>query len=53
MGQQKYIDELEDRIEVYEHLARGMEDIKNGRYEDVDTAFDDIFSFIDEYNCNK
>ena len=49
MSQQKYIDELEAKIEVYEHLAQAMDDIKLGRYEDVDTAFDDIFSFLDGY----
>ncbi len=50
MDQQNY------KFEVYEHLARGMEDIKNGRYEDIDVAFDDIFAFLDEYEtkcCNK
>ena len=49
MNQQSYIDELEARIEVYEHLAQAMDDIKLGRCEDVKTAFDDIFSFLDNY----
>ena len=46
------IDENKNMSEVYKHLAKGMDDIKNGRYQDVDSAFDDILSFLDiTYNC--
>ncbi len=41
--------DFKNKIEVYEHLAQAMDDIKLGRCEDVKTAFDDIFSFLDEY----
>ena len=40
--QQNYISELEAKLAVYAHLAQAMDDIKLGRVQDADDAFDDI-----------
>ena len=37
-----YINELEAKLAVYAHLAQAMDDIKLGRVEPADSAFDDI-----------
>lgn len=45
--QQKYISELEARIAVYAHLAQASDDIKLGRIQNIDDAFDDIMLELD------
>ena len=45
--QQNYITELEAKLAVYAHLAQAADDVKLGRVQDVDTAFDDILSELD------
>ena len=40
--QQKYISELEAKLSVYNHLAQATDDLKLGRVQNVDEAFDDI-----------
>ena len=45
--QQKYISDLESRLAVYAHLAQAMDDVKLGRTEQLDAAFDDILSELD------
>jgi PHD/YefM family antitoxin component YafN of YafNO toxin-antitoxin module len=45
--QQNYITELEAKLAVYAHLAQAADDVKLGRVQDVDTAFDDILSEMD------
>ena len=45
--QQKYISELEAKIAVYAHLAQAMDDIRLGRVQDGDAAFDDILTDLE------
>jgi len=45
--QQNYISELEAKLAVYAHLAQAMDDIKLGRVQDADDAFDDILSELE------
>jgi PHD/YefM family antitoxin component YafN of YafNO toxin-antitoxin module len=47
MEQQNYITELEAKLAVYSHLAQAADDVKLGRVQDVDAAFDDILSELD------
>lgn len=37
-----YIGELEAKLAVYSHLAQAMDDIKLGRVQSADSAFEDI-----------
>lgn len=46
--QQQYISELEARLAVYAHLAQAMDDVKLGRTQAMDAAFDDLFAELDE-----
>ena len=48
IDQQHYISELEARLSVYAHLAQAMDDVKLGRMQAMDKAFDDILSELDE-----
>ncbi len=43
-----YISELESRLEMYTHLAQAADDVKLGRVQDIDKAFDDILSELNE-----
>lgn len=45
--QQNYISELEARLAVYNHLAQAQDDLKLGRVQNADEAFDDILSELD------
>ena len=45
--QQKYISELEAKLAVYAHLAQAMDDIKLGRVQDADEAFDEILGELE------
>ena len=45
--QQEYIAQLESRLSVYAHLAQASDDVKLGRVQDMDDAFDDILSELD------
>ncbi len=47
IDQQKYISDLEARLAVYAHLAQAMDDIKLGRVQNADDAFDDIISELE------
>ena len=42
-----YISELEARISTYQHLLQSLDDIKLGRVQNVDEAFNDILSSLD------
>ena len=44
---QNYISELEAKLAVYAHLAQAMDDIKLGRVQDADDAFDDILGELE------
>lgn len=48
VDQQQYISELEARLAVYAHLAQAMDDVKLGRTQAMDAAFDDILAELDE-----
>ena len=48
VDQQHYISELEARLAVYAHLAQAMDDVKLGRTQATDEAFDDILAELDE-----
>lgn len=45
--QQNYIMELEEKLAVYAHLAQAADDLKLGRIQNMDDAFDDIPSELD------
>ena len=45
--QQNYISELEAKLAVYAHLAQAMDDIKLGRVQDADEAFDEILGELE------
>ena len=44
--EQNYIANLEERLAVYTHLAQAADDIKLGRVQEMNDAFDDIISGI-------
>lgn len=48
VDQQQYISELEARLAVYAHLAQAMDDVKLGRTQAMEDAFDDILAELDE-----
>ncbi len=48
VDQQQYIGELEARLAVYAHLAQAMDDVRLGRTQDMDAAFDDVLADLDE-----
>lgn len=45
--QQNYISELEAKLSVYSHLAQAADDLKLGRVQNIDDAFDDILQELD------
>ena len=45
--QQRYIAELEAKLAVYAHLAQAMDDVKLGRVQDADEAYDDIIAELE------
>ena len=45
--EQNYISEIEAKLAVYSHLAQAADDIKLGRVQSLDDAFDDILSELD------
>ena len=42
MEQQQYIEDLENRLAVYTHLAQASDDVKLGRVQPAEDAFADI-----------
>lgn len=48
MEQQRYISELEARLMTYVRLMQALDDVKLGRVQDVEEAFDDIFKELDK-----
>lgn len=47
----QYINELEAKLAVYSHLAQAMDDIKLGRTQSADAAFDDILGELESYEA--
>ena len=45
--QQNYIAELEAKLAVYAHLAQAIDDVKLGRIQKADDAFDDIIAELE------
>ncbi len=45
--EQHYISELEAKLALYSHLAQAADDLKLGRAQPLDSAFDDILSELD------
>ena len=45
--QQNYIAELEAKLAVYAHLAQAMDDVKLGRVQEADEAYDDIIAELE------
>ena len=45
--QQNYIAELEAKLAVYAHMAQAMDDVKLGRVQKADDAFDDIIAELE------
>lgn len=45
--EQNYISEIEAKLAVYSHLAQAADDLKLGRVQSLDSAFDDILSELD------
>ena len=45
--QLNYIAELEAKIAVYAHLAQAIDDVKLGRVQDADEAYDDIIAELE------
>lgn len=45
--QQNYIAELEAKLAVYAHLAQAMDDVKLGRVQYADEAYDDIIAELE------
>ena len=45
--QQLYISELEAKLAVYTHLAQAMDDVKLGRVQDADAAYDDLIGELE------
>lgn len=50
VSREKYISEIEARLKLYDHLAQAADDIKLGRVQDMDDAFDDVLFDIDQVN---
>lgn len=42
--EQNYISEMEAKLAVYSHLAQAADDLRLGRIQQLDGAFDDILS---------
>lgn len=49
MNQLRYTSELEARLKVYQHLAQAEDDVKLGRVQNIDDAFDTILEEIDGF----
>ena len=47
MDQQQHISELEAKLKLYAHLAQSADDVKLGRVQPMDDAFDDIIGEIE------
>ena len=47
VDQQIYISELEEKLAVYAHLAQAMDDIRLGRVQNADEAFDVIIAELE------
>lgn len=44
MEQQQLIEDLQDRLQVYAHLAQAADDVRLGRVQPAREAFDDIIN---------
>lgn len=44
------ISELEAKLALYEHFAQAMDDIKLGRTQDIDSAFEDVLKDLESFD---
>jgi PHD/YefM family antitoxin component YafN of YafNO toxin-antitoxin module len=47
VNRENYVSEIEARLMVYDHLAQAADDVKLGRVQEMDEAFDDILMELD------
>ena len=47
VSQQNHIAELEAKLEVYAHLAQAADDVRLGRVQELDDAFDAVLHALD------
>lgn len=47
VNRERYISEIEAKLMVYDHLAQAADDVKLGRVQNMDEAFDDILNELD------
>jgi PHD/YefM family antitoxin component YafN of YafNO toxin-antitoxin module len=47
VNRENYVSEIEARLMVYDHLAQAVDDVKLGRVQEMDEAFDDILMELD------
>ena len=45
--EQNYIAEIEAKLAVYSHLAQAADDLRLGRVQSLDSAFEDVLSELD------
>lgn len=48
MEQQRYISDLEERLEIYNRLAQAEDDVRLGRVSPADDVFADVLKSLDE-----
>lgn len=48
VSRENYISEIEAKLRLYDHLAQAADDIKLGRVQDMDEAFDDILDELEQ-----
>lgn len=48
VNKERYISEIEARLMVYDHLAQASDDVKLGRIQNIDDAFDEILNELEQ-----
>jgi PHD/YefM family antitoxin component YafN of YafNO toxin-antitoxin module len=48
INRENHVSELEARLMVYDHLAQAADDVKLGRAQELDKAFDDILMELEQ-----
>lgn len=48
VSRENYISEIEAKLKLYDYLAQAADDIKLGRVQDMDEAFDDILDELEQ-----
>ena len=50
---EKYITEIEAKLAVYDHLAQAADDVRLGRVQGMEEAFDDILTALDQVSYEE